>query len=99
MFKRLKAASMALLLRLQGVTRTDMRYAASGGFWLTAAAGLGSIASLLVAIAFANLAPKEVYGSYKYLMAIAGTLAGFGLSGLAEALSGAAARGQDGTLR
>ncbi len=76
-----------------------MLYAAKGGFWLSSGSVVGTLASLAVVIAFANLAPKETYGSYKYLMAIAGTLAGFTLTGLGEALMGAAARGNDGTLR
>ncbi len=89
----------APLLRLQRMLRTDVVYAAKGGFWLSLGSAIGTLSSLIIVVAFANLAPKETYGSYKYLLAIAGTLAGFTLSGLGEALAGAAARGRDGTLR
>ncbi len=99
MIPRLKNLIRGWLSRLQRVTGTDMLYAAKGGFWLSSGSVVGTLASLAVVVAFANLAPKETYGSYKYLMAIAGTLAGFTLTGLGEALMGAAARGNDGTLR
>lgn len=89
----------AALLRAQKVTRTDMVYAAKGGFWLSFGSSAGSLMSLAVAIVFANLASKDAYGYYKYLMSIGGALAGFTLTGLGEALFRSAAQGYDGTLR
>ncbi len=99
MFEALKNRSKALLLRLQPIFRTDVLYAAKGGFWLAFGSLAGSLMSLVVAILFANLASKEAYGYYKYLMSIGGALTGFTLTGLGEALVRSAATGQDGTLR
>jgi O-antigen/teichoic acid export membrane protein len=94
-----KEKAKAILRWSERYTKTDLAYAAKGGFWLTFGSMVGSLMSLVTVIAFANLASKETYGSYKYVLAIAGTLSGFALSGLGDALMGAAARGKDGTLR
>jgi len=94
-----KEKAKTLLLRVQQVTRTDMLYAAKGGFWLSFGSMAGSALSLAVAILFANLASKDAYGYYKYMMSIAGALAGFTLTGLGEALVRSVAKGFDGTLR
>ncbi|HJV32597.1 MAG TPA: oligosaccharide flippase family protein [Patescibacteria group bacterium] len=95
----MKEKAKAALLRVQKVTRTDMVYAAKGGFWLSFGSAAGSLMSLAVAIVFANLASKDAYGYYKYLMSIGGALAGFTLTGLGEALLRSAAKNYDGTLR
>lgn len=80
-------------------TKTDMVYLATGGFWI----GLGQIASslsaLLLAVAFANLLPADVYGTYKYALSLASMFAIFTLPGSATALARAVAQGSDGNLR
>ena len=76
-----------------------MVYLAKGGFWI----GMGQIVSSLsafgLAVAFANLLPPEIYGTYKYALGLAGMFAVFTLPGNATALSRAVARGNDGNLR
>tara|TARA_B100000745_G_scaffold290355_1_gene229216 strand:+ start:15303 stop:16484 length:1182 start_codon:yes stop_codon:yes gene_type:complete len=75
-----------------------MVYLAKGGFWLS----LGSIAShisvFIIAIAFANLLPKEVYGTYKYIISVATILSFFTLQGMAESIIQSVARGYEQTF-
>src|SRR5688572_902048 len=96
----------ALIARAERVLRwsekylkTDMVYLAKGGFWLTLGQAVSSAAGVLLIIGFANLLPKEAYGTYKYVLSIAGVLAAFSLTGMSVAVTQAVARGMDGMLR
>lgn len=79
-------------------TKTDMVYLAHGGFWLTLGQIISASSAFLLAIAFANLLPKETYGTYKYILSIAGILAIPTLSGMNTAIVQAVARGYEGSL-
>lgn len=54
---------------------------------------VASVSTFLLAIAFANLLPKEAYGAYKYILALAGTLGIFTLTGMGTAVTQTVARG------
>jgi O-antigen/teichoic acid export membrane protein len=75
-----------------------MAYAASGGFWLFFGQALTYLASIALAVAFANLIEPEKYGNYKYVLTIAGALGTLTLTGLTTAVTRGAAHGHDGTL-
>jgi O-antigen/teichoic acid export membrane protein len=79
--------------------KTDMLYLAKGSFWLMMGQGVSMVSGLLLAIAFANLLPKEVYGNYKYILSLAGILAAFSLSGMGIAVTQGVARGFEGMIR
>ncbi len=79
-------------------TKTDMVYLVSGGFWLTLGNVLISAIIFLAAIAFANLLPKETYGTYKYVLSISGILSLATLGGMESALAQAIAKGNEGTF-
>ncbi len=79
-------------------TKTDMIYLTKGGFWLTIGQIFSALSSFILAIAFANLLPKETYGSYKYVLSIAGILSIFTLPGMGSALVRSIARGNDGSF-
>ncbi|MDD5749176.1 MAG: oligosaccharide flippase family protein [Patescibacteria group bacterium] len=98
MISKIKNKIYSLLRRSEKYTKTDMVYLASGGFWLTSGQIVSSAAAFLLAIAFANLLPKETYGVYKYVLSIAGMLAIPTLWGMGTAISQAAARGYDNVL-
>jgi len=78
--------------------QTDMVYLIRGGFWLTLEQGITSLAGILLAVAFANLAPKETYGTYRYVLSLVGILSVFNLSGMNTAIARAVARGYEGML-
>lgn len=75
-----------------------MLYLAHGGFWLTLGQGVSSLSTLALAVAFANLVPPETYGTYKYLLSIAGVFAIFTLPGMNTALARAVAQGHEGLI-
>lgn len=80
------------------ILKTDVRYVARGGFWLSSAHLLTGFFSFLTSIAFANLIDQETYGIYKYIITLGGIAAVFSLSGIGTALSRAIARGFEGSF-
>jgi len=97
-FSNLKQKIYSTLRWSEQYTKTDMVYLAKGGFWLTAGQVVSSLSSFLLAIAFANLLPQETYGTYKYVLSVAGILAIPTLSGINTAITQAVARGYEGSL-
>jgi len=75
-----------------------MVYLASGGFWLVLGQIVSSLSSLALAVAFAHLVSPETYGTYKYLLSIAGLMAIFSLPGINTALARATAQGHGSTI-
>lgn len=80
-------------------TKTDMVYLASGSFWLTIGAFVTGATSFILSLAFANLLPAEVYGTYKYVLSLASTFSAFTLTGLSTSVIEAVSRGKEGVLR
>lgn len=79
--------------------RTDVRYLASGGFWLAAGQAGAAVAALGFSIIVARYLPPEIYGSYKYLLSLAAIVGALSLSGLATVVLRSIATGSEGTLR
>ena len=79
--------------------RTDTSYLIKGGFWLSIAKVFTSLTVLGSAIVFANFLPKEVYGTYKFVISLASIIGAFSLSGIGPAVTRAVAKGFDGALR
>ncbi len=88
-----------LLRWTQAYTKTDMVYLASGSFWLVLEQAVFSLSSLALAVAFANLIPQETYGTYKYILSLAGIFGIFALPGINTALARATAQGQGAAIR
>lgn len=89
----------SLLRKSEQYFKTDMVYIAKGGFWLTFGQVIASGSSFLLVILFANFAPKETYGTYKYILTIASIVALPSLMGINTALTQAVARGYEGTIK
>lgn len=94
----LRSRLQPFLSALERLIRTDVRYLLRGGSWLLTGHGVGMAASLLLAIAFANLLPSHVYGTYKYVLAGAGILTALTLPGINTYLAQAVSRGKDRSL-
>ncbi len=94
----IKTKIYRLLRKSERYTKTDMVYLAKGGFWLTLGQVVSSLSAFLLAIAFANLLPKETYGTYKYILSLMGLLAIPTLSGMGTAVTRAVAQGNDGSF-
>lgn len=76
--------------------KTDLMYLTKNASWLTISQISISLFALLTSIAFAHFIPKEVYGSYRYLLSIFWTLTTFSLTGIPAALARAIAKKEDG---
>jgi O-antigen/teichoic acid export membrane protein len=89
---------IAFLRWTERYTKTDMVYLVTGGLWTA----FGTVASLSVVtltfLAFANLLPKESYGTYQYILAIADLFGIFVLSGIDSSISRSTAQGKDGSM-
>lgn len=91
----LKKGLHALLRRSEGLFKVDMIYVTKGGFWTSLRFGAGIIASLITMVAFGNLVPKETYGTYSYMLSLAGTFGFLTLSGMGSAVVRSVARGYE----
>lgn len=79
--------------------KTDLVYLTKNASWLTISQISISAFALLTSIAFAYFIPKDVYGSYRYLLSLFWTLATFSLTGIPAALARAIAKGEDGAYK
>ncbi len=79
-------------------TKMDMVYLARGSFWSVAGQVSASLIALILSVAMARYVPKDVYGQYKYILAIVSVLSVFSLNGIGSAVLQSAARGFDGAL-
>lgn len=64
--------------------------------WLFSGQAVGTVMALLLAVGYANFLTQEVYGTYKYVLAILGILAVFSLPGMGDAVQRSTAQGAEG---
>lgn len=95
----LRNGTHALLRWLERYTKTDMIYLARGGSWLSLGHGVAVLSGFFISIAFANLFPKESFGTYKFILSMVGIMGAFSLTGMGVAITQAVARGFGGSLR
>lgn len=95
----IKEYALRLLRWSEPYVKTDMVYLAGAGFWTNLNMVIVSVFALLLSIAFANILPREIYGTYQYLLSLSTLLAALCLTGMNIALSQSVARGNDGDLR
>lgn len=94
-----KARFVRLLRWSEKYTKTDMVYLASGGSWILLGYIVQIVSGLGLAIAFANLLPKEVFGTYQFILSGAAIVSVFTLTGMGGAIARTAANGSEGSLR
>lgn len=97
-FNKIRQKIYNFLRYTERYTKTDMVYLAKGGAWLMSGQFIYSISSFLLAISFANLLPKDVYGTYKFVLSTTGILTIFTLTGMGTAVTQASARGYEGSF-
>ncbi len=85
--------------KIEKILKTDMRYLLKGGFWLMIGQFFSSASAIVVAIAFANLLPKEVYGSYRYILSIFAILLIPTLTSMDTAVAQAVSTGNEGVFK
>lgn len=95
--QRLKQSIHSLLRTSEKYTKTDMLYLAQGRF-LIGSHLVSLIGSFAIAITFAHFLPKDIFGSYKYILSITEVLAALTLTGLSASLTRAVAKKYDGSF-
>jgi len=95
---KIKDGVYQILRKTQKYTGTDNVYLVKNALWLNLGGGIFAITSFFLAIAFANLLDPATYGSYKYIISLAGILSIFALSGIGTAVTQAVARGLEGSF-
>ncbi len=76
----------------------NISYITSGGAWILFGKGSSLIASLAIMFIFANFLPKEVYGSYKYILSFFAIASLATMPGINTVLTRAVARGSESTF-
>ena len=94
----LKERRKEVLDRVEKLVRTDIRYLLKGGFWLSIGQGVAMVSGLLLSIAFANLIPKEVFGTYKFILSLVAIIGAFTLTELKTALIRAVSQKREGSF-
>ncbi len=87
-----------LLIWSQKYTKTDMKYAAKGGFWLNLGKTGGFLVTFVTLIAFSRFVTQETYGAYQYVISTMGLFAVFALPGINTALVKSIVQKKEGTL-
>ncbi len=88
-----------ILNHIEKYLKTDMKYLAKGSFWLTFGRVGVVLTSLLTMMAFSHWAPKEIFGSYEYILSILSIVGIFALPGMSSALIRAVAQNKEGMLK
>lgn len=80
-------------------TRTDIDYITRNGAWLFGGGTISIFLSLLLTLAFANLLPQDIYGTYRYLVSIMSIVGIFTITGLTNTIPQSVSRGYYNSLR
>lgn len=88
-----------ILKKYSSILNIDLLYITKGGFWLTIGHMLTISSGVILSVAFANLIPKESFGTYKYVLSIVGILSIFSLPGINTSLSRSIAQGHIGAAK
>jgi O-antigen/teichoic acid export membrane protein len=97
--QRIKETLTKALRWSERYTKTDMVYLVQAGVWTNLGVITSTAMGLLLSIAFANLLPKEVYGTYQYLLSLSALVAAVCLGGMQQAVAQSVARGNEGDVR
>src|SRR3989344_1427326 len=86
------------LKRTSEYFKTDIIYTLKGGSFLSLGNFFGIMANFALAFFFARLLPKEIYGTYSYIIAWISVLGAFALTGMDTAVIQSVSRGFDNSL-
>ena len=85
--------------RLSAHLKIDMHYIVSGAFWGNVNYFVFSLLAFITSLLFARLLTKEAFGTYQYVLSIAGLMSSITLTGMNSAVTRAIARGYEGELK
>lgn len=79
--------------------KVDMMYLAKGGSWMSLGQVINIVLGFLMSLAFANLFPKESFGTYKFVLSAVALIGVFSFLDMGIAVTQAVARGFGNSLR
>ncbi len=85
--------------KIQTIVKTDLEYLVRGSFWLLTNYAVTTLLTFILAVSFANILPKDIYGNYRFVLSLAAIIGGFSLSGLYLAVIRDVSRGVHNLLR
>lgn len=98
MWEKLKIQAHQALRWSERYTKTDMVYLTKGGGLLFVNQLIAMASGLGLSVAFAHLIPKEAFGTYQFILSLAGMIAAFSLTGLGTAITRASTQGKSKVL-
>lgn len=78
---------------------TDVRYLATGSFWLSLNKITNIVVALLLSVAYARYISKDTYGAYRYIVSFIGMFGIFAVPGMGTTIIRSIARGYAGTFK
>lgn len=93
MLEFIKGPLIRILRWSEKYTKTDMVYLASSNFWINASRIISIGSGVILTISFTRLLTPEQFGTYKYIIAAAGFIGTFSLTGLATSVMRTVAQG------
>ena len=96
--KTIKIKLYSFIVYLSTLTKTDLVYLTTGGFWLIVEQIVSSITSFILVIIFARFLDQSTFGNYNYVHSILGILTIISLPGINSVLSQSIAKGYDSTI-
>ena len=99
MYISFKTAGKRLLKRLEPYAKTDLSYFTKSSFWLNLTSIFGAFLSFLLSILFAHYVSKDTYGTYRFILSVAGLASAFSLTGMNVAVMRSVAQGFDGIFK
>lgn len=88
-----RATGLLWLRRTEAFLRIDLGYLARGGSWMTLGQAAAMLVGFAVSIAFANLLPKEAFGTYKFVLSVVAILGVLAFTDMGTAVTQSVARG------
>src|SRR3989344_1800066 len=95
----MKDCFLSLLRASERYTHIDMVYLAKGGSWMSGGQAINMLVGFLMSIAFANLLPKESFGTYKFILSTVALIGIFSFLDIGTAVTQAVAKGFGNSLR
>lgn len=93
--QNIKNKLLYFLRSSESIFRVDMLYLTKGGVWTTLRFIIGTLTSIVTVVAYGNLLPREIYGTYNYLLSLGAALSFLTFSGTGTAVMRAVARGYE----
>lgn len=93
---RLLNNNSTILKILEKILKTDVSYLAKGSFWLNFNFIISSALAFVLYIIMGNFLPKEVYGTYQYILSLSTIFTAFSITGMGSAITQSVARGNEG---